>query len=282
MDNGSRNIPVSSLIKQFEHSDGGGSNHLLKLSQQISRSGIPASSLIKQFDHDHDGELQLDEFHDMCAWINRRRMDHSAVETMFKELDFNESGGISQDELELKLLQANREELASFKPHGDYDGHTYSVSLVAHNNMKPVLVEFVKKHHAFFKKQNLCSTTSTGKAIEKSLGICVKNKTLSGPLGGDQELGGMVGHHKLDLVIFFRDPLSSHPHAADVSALLRICDTTSTLLATNPATAHGLVRYLDVSQPDPKNSETTTESGAVKAYLANQNNVLNNMKVDEK
>merc|ERR1719334_761119 len=140
--------------------------------------------------------------------------------------------------------------------------------------MKPVLVEFVTKHYAFFKKQNLCSTTSTGKSLERALGITVKNKTLSGPLGGDQELGGMIAHHMLDLVIFFRDPLSAHPHAADISALLRICDTTATMVATNPATAHGLTKFLMDAQPEPKRSGTAVESDAVKAYRRSQNIVI--------
>ena len=96
MENGSGTLLdiewTPSKISQFDHSDGGGGNHLIDLSKHINQFGIPASSLIKQFDHNHDGELQLDEFHDMCAWVSRYQMDRSAVETMFHILDSNENG----------------------------------------------------------------------------------------------------------------------------------------------------------------------------------------------
>ena len=59
----------------------------------------------------------------------------------------------------------------------------------------------------------------------------------SGPLGGDQQIGSMVAEGKLDMVIFLRDPLTSQPHEPDVNALLRLCDVTSTPLATNIASA---------------------------------------------
>jgi len=247
---------------------------LIDFCRMINECGVPVSSLVKQFDSNEDGQLRFEEFQQMTDWISRSQNCPIQAEKIFNILDTKKDGHISPSELRMKLNKANEMGSASFRPKGEYNGHSYNIALVAHNNMKPVLVEFVTKHYAFFKKQNLCSTTSTGKSLERALGITVKNKTLSGPLGGDQELGGMIGHHSLDVVIFFRDPLSAHPHAADISALLRICDTTSTMQATNPATAHGLVKFLEICQPLPTNPDFAIESDAVKAYRANQKTVI--------
>ena len=86
----------------------------------------------------------------------------------------------------------------------------------------------------------------------------------------------MIGHHQLDLVIFFRDPLSCHPHACDVQALIRICDTTSTMSATNPASARGLLEYLKFCQPTPKAEllHKNHDSEAVRLYKRSQQQVI--------
>ena len=66
----------------------------------------------------------------------------------------------------------------------------------------------------------------------------------SGPLGGDQEIGAMIAKNKMDVGIFFRDPLTAQPHEPDVSALIRLCDVYSVPLATNMGTAELLIRGL--------------------------------------
>jgi methylglyoxal synthase len=68
---------------------------------------------------------------------------------------------------------------------------------------------------------------------------------MSGPLGGDQQIGAMVANNEMDLVIFFRDPLMAQPHEPDIIALLRLCDVQGVPLATNIATAELLVRSLE-------------------------------------
>jgi methylglyoxal synthase len=67
----------------------------------------------------------------------------------------------------------------------------------------------------------------------------------SGPYGGDQEIGALIANNKLDMVIFFRDPLTAQPHEPDVTALIRLCDVYSVPLATNMGTAEVLVRGLE-------------------------------------
>ena len=66
----------------------------------------------------------------------------------------------------------------------------------------------------------------------------------SGPLGGDQQIGSLIAENKLDLVIFLRDPLTAQPHEPDVNALLRLCDVTKTIVATNVHTATFIFEHL--------------------------------------
>ena len=67
---------------------------------------------------------------------------------------------------------------------------------------------------------------------------------MSGPLGGDQEIGGMISHGEVDGVLFFRDPLAAHPHDDDIKALMRVCDVHCVPTATNPSTGRAVLHYL--------------------------------------
>ena len=118
------------------------------------------------------------------------------------------------------------------------------IALIAHDAKKNEMVEFAKKYREVFSKHALCATGSTGKRVEDATKLQVE-KFLSGPLGGDQQIGSLIATRKLDMVIFFRDPLTAHPHEPDVSALLRLCDVVGIPAATNPATAEGLVALLN-------------------------------------
>ena len=90
----------------------------------------------------------------------------------------------------------------------------------------------------------LVTTGSTGKAMTESLGIPVEKLVASGPLGGDQAIGGLISEHKIAAIFFFKDPLSAHPHAADIEALTRLCDVHRVPYATNSASAIGLLMAL--------------------------------------
>lgn len=110
------------------------------------------------------------------------------------------------------------------------------IALIAHDKKKSEMVAFVQKHIKIFEKHELYATGTTGKQIIEATKLKVKCKK-SGPLGGDQEIGSMIANGKLDMVIFFRDPLTAQPHEPDVSALLRLSDVYQIPLATNIATA---------------------------------------------
>lgn len=109
------------------------------------------------------------------------------------------------------------------------------IALIAHDGKKAEMVAFVLKNKAKLSEAFLVATGTTGAHVEKSgLGV---TKLLSGPKGGDAQIATMVAEGKLDMVIFFRDPLDKHPHEPDVQMLMRICDVSNVPLATNPAAA---------------------------------------------
>lgn len=118
---------------------------------------------------------------------------------------------------------------------------TKLVALVAHDEMKQSLLHFVADHMDFFSKVNVVTTGSTGLALEQSLGLRVMVKAASGPLGGDQEIGALVTRNECGAAFFFIDPLSAHPHEADIQALTRICNVYNVPCATNPSTAAALM-----------------------------------------
>ncbi len=117
------------------------------------------------------------------------------------------------------------------------------IALIAHDSKKKEMLKFVKEHVDILKGHELVATGTTGKMIIDETGINV-HRLLSGPLGGDQQIGALVAEEKLDLVIFLRDPMTAQPHEPDVSALLRICDVHNIPLATNINSALMLLKVV--------------------------------------
>jgi len=111
-----------------------------------------------------------------------------------------------------------------------------TIALIAHDNKKADIVNWALKNKETLAKYNLCGTGTTAKLIAEATDLDVK-RYLSGPLGGDQQIGAKVAEKKIDVVIFFWDPLSSQPHDPDVKALLRIAVVYDIPIATNRATA---------------------------------------------
>ena len=111
-----------------------------------------------------------------------------------------------------------------------------NIALIAHDKKKKDIIEFSKKYINVLKKHTLYATGTTGTKIEKATNLTI-TKFNSGPLGGDQQIGAKVSEGNMDLIIFFRDPLTPQPHEPDVSALLRLCDVYSIPIATNLASA---------------------------------------------
>ncbi|MDD4212681.1 MAG: methylglyoxal synthase [Bacilli bacterium] len=120
------------------------------------------------------------------------------------------------------------------------------IALIAHDKKKDEMIRFAKEFESYLGIHDLFATGTTGKLINESTKLkvhCYK----SGPLGGDQEIGAQVANGNLDLVVFFRDPLTSQPHEPDISALLRLCDVYEIPLATNISTAKMIIRKGDSS-----------------------------------
>jgi methylglyoxal synthase len=120
------------------------------------------------------------------------------------------------------------------------------LALIAHDQKKPALVEFVLRFRDVFERHPLVATGSTGRLLEEKLGLkieCVAH----GPDGGDLIIGGRVALGQIEAVFFFRDPLTAQPHEPDVSALMRVCDVHQVPLATNPATAAAIASSLRLS-----------------------------------
>lgn len=114
------------------------------------------------------------------------------------------------------------------------------IALVAHDNRKKDLIKWVAKHQQVLSRHFLCGTGTTAKMITAETGLPVKAYR-SGPLGGDQKIGSLIGDLQLDFLIFFWDPLTSQPHDPDVKALLRIAVLYNIPVAMNRTTANFLL-----------------------------------------
>ncbi len=115
-----------------------------------------------------------------------------------------------------------------------------NIALIAHDKKKPDMVSFCIAYKDILAKHRLCATGTTGMLISEATGLKIR-RFLSGPMGGDQQIGSLVAYNKIDIVIFNRDPLTAQPHEPDISALLRLCDVHNIPLATNLATAEVLL-----------------------------------------
>lgn len=114
------------------------------------------------------------------------------------------------------------------------------VALIAHDNQKPNIVNWAKSNVEILRRFKLYGTGTTGRMVHEQAGLEVEC-FLSGPLGGDAQIGALVATGHINAVIFFVDPLTAMPHDPDVRMLLRICNVHNVPLATNPATAELII-----------------------------------------
>lgn len=125
-----------------------------------------------------------------------------------------------------------------------------SIALVAHDNRKKDLVEWVEWNYNDLIEHKLICTGTTGSLVEKAIKNKIGNDTelkfqikklKSGPLGGDQQLGALIAENKIDIIIFFWDPMEPLPHDVDIKALLRIAVLYNVPTACNRATADFMI-----------------------------------------
>ncbi|WP_371364356.1 methylglyoxal synthase [Sporomusa rhizae] len=119
-----------------------------------------------------------------------------------------------------------------------------TVALIAHDRKKEEMLTFVLDHKEQLRNYDLIATATTGKIVKEKAGLPITTY-LSGPLGGDQQIGARIACQEVSAVIFLRDPLTAQPHEPDITALLRICDVHNIPVATNVATAGLVLQSLD-------------------------------------
>jgi methylglyoxal synthase len=123
------------------------------------------------------------------------------------------------------------------------DDRRMKIALIAHDRKKDDMVALARAHEGFLRRQTLMATGTTGGRLRDEAGLSVEC-LLSGPLGGDLQIGARLAVGEVDAVIFLRDPMTPQPHEPDINALVRACDVHDVPCATNVATARRLLRAI--------------------------------------
>ncbi len=119
-----------------------------------------------------------------------------------------------------------------------------NIALIAHDAKKELMVQFCIAYCGILSRHNLLATGATGKMVSEATGLNIVT-FLGGAHGGEQQIAARIGCDEIDMLLFFRDPLTARPDEPDEHSLLRLCDVHQIPVATNIATAEVLIRGLD-------------------------------------
>ncbi len=119
-----------------------------------------------------------------------------------------------------------------------------NIALIAHDKKKELMVDFCIAYKAILEQHKLFATGTTGTLVMDATGLNI-HKFNPGPMGGEQQIGGMVAYNELDFVIFFRDPLSARQYEPDVNSIQRLCDIHNIPFASNIASAEMLIKGVE-------------------------------------
>ncbi len=119
-----------------------------------------------------------------------------------------------------------------------------NVAFIAHDSKKKLMQNLCIAYRSILLKHSLYATGTTGRLIEEVTGLTI-HKFLAGPIGGEEQLGAMIEQNDIDLVIFFRDPMSSRTNEPDINKVIRLCDMHNVPLATNIGSAELLLKSLE-------------------------------------
>ncbi len=127
-----------------------------------------------------------------------------------------------------------------------------NIALIAHDAKKELMVQFCIAYCGILSRHSLCATGTTGKLVQEATGLNI-TKFLSGGSGGGQQIAARIGCEEIDMLLFFRDPLSPKPHEPKDHDLLRLCDMHNIPVATNIATGEVLIHGLERGDLDWRN-----------------------------
>lgn len=126
------------------------------------------------------------------------------------------------------------------------------IALIAHDEKKELMVQFCIAYCGILSRYSLCATGTTGKMVSEATGLEIQ-KFLGGSQGGDQQISARIACNEVDMLLFFRDPLTAKPHEPNDINLLRLCDMHNIPFATNIATAEMLIHGLERGDLDWRN-----------------------------
>ena len=127
-----------------------------------------------------------------------------------------------------------------------------NIALIAHDAKKELMVQFCIAYCGVLSRHRLCATGTTGKMVSEATGLRIQ-RFLSGSQGGDQQISARIACNEVDLLLFFRDPLSPKPSEPNDMNMLRLCDMHNITVATNIATAEVLIHGLERGDLDWRN-----------------------------